>query len=79
MATTCYTSGWRGQKINAYCISLLQGNCSHRIRRKTAAPEATFFVFLFRLFPLHLFTTLVTGALPLETIKGEAGATSKDN
>jgi hypothetical protein len=37
-----------------------RGNCSHRIRRKTAAPEATFFVFLFRLSPLHLFITNVT-------------------
>jgi hypothetical protein len=36
-----------------------------------AAPEATFFVFLFRLFPFHLFTTHVNRAQPLETIKGE--------
>jgi hypothetical protein len=41
------------------------------MRRKTAASEATFFVFLF-----HLFTTNITRA-SLETIKGEAGATSK--
>jgi hypothetical protein len=37
-----------------------------------AAPEATFFVFLFHLFSFHLFTTNVTRALPLETIKEEA-------
>jgi hypothetical protein len=55
MATTCYTSRWRGQKINVHCISALQGNCSHRIRRKTAAPETTFFVFLFHLFPILSF------------------------
>jgi hypothetical protein len=34
-------------------------------------------VFLFRLFPFHLFTTNVTRALLLETIKGEVGATSR--
>jgi hypothetical protein len=39
-------------------------------------PEATFFAFLFHLFLFHLFTTNVTRALPLETIKGEAGRTS---
>jgi hypothetical protein len=43
-----------------------------------AALEATFFVFLIRLFPFHLFTINVTRALPLETIKGETGATSTD-
>jgi hypothetical protein len=74
MATACCTSGWRGQKINACCISALQGNYSHWIRRKTAAPEAIFFIFLFHFSPFHLFTTNVTQALPLETIKGEAGA-----
>jgi hypothetical protein len=42
MATTRCTSGWRGQKINACCIAALQDNCSHRIRRKTATPKATF-------------------------------------
>jgi hypothetical protein len=39
------TSKWRGQKINAYCISALQENYSHWIRRKMAMPEATFFIF----------------------------------
>jgi hypothetical protein len=34
-----------------------------------------FFSFIFFLF--HLFTTNVTRALPLRTIKGEAGATSE--
>jgi hypothetical protein len=32
-----------------------RGNCSHRIRRKMATPEATFFVFLFHLFPILFF------------------------
>jgi hypothetical protein len=35
MATTRHTSGSRGQKINAQYVSTLQGNCSHRIRRRT--------------------------------------------
>jgi hypothetical protein len=74
MAIARNTSRWRGQKINACCISALQENCSHWIRRKTAIPEATFFVFLFH---FHLFTMNVTQALPLEAIKGEAGATSR--
>jgi hypothetical protein len=42
-----------------------------------ATPEATFFVFLFYLSPFHLFTTNVTRAISLETIKGEVGATSR--
>jgi hypothetical protein len=42
-----------------------------------ATPEATFFVFLFRLSLFHLFTANVTQALPLETIKGETRATSR--
>jgi hypothetical protein len=65
----------RSTPITSLCC---RRNYFHQIRRKTAAPEATFFVFLFHLFPLHLFTTNVTWALPLKTIKGEAGATSKD-
>jgi hypothetical protein len=43
-----------------------------------AAPKATFFVFSFIFSPLHLFTTNVTQALPLETIKGEARDTSQE-
>jgi hypothetical protein len=39
-----------------------------------ATLEATFIVFRFH---FHLFTTNVTRALPLEAIKGEAGATSR--
>jgi hypothetical protein len=74
MATARSTSRWRGQNTNACRISVLQENCSHRIRRKTATPVATFVVFLFH---FHLFTTNATRALPLEAIKGEARATSR--
>jgi hypothetical protein len=57
--------------------STLQGNCSHRIRRRTTTPEAIFFAFLFHFSYFHHFTANVTRALPLEVIKGEAGATSR--
>jgi hypothetical protein len=40
-------------------------------------PRPPFLSFSFIFSPFHLFTTDVTRALPLETIKGEAGATSK--
>jgi hypothetical protein len=42
-----------------------------------ATLEATFFVFLFHSSRFYSFTTNVTRALPLEAIKGEAGATSR--
>jgi hypothetical protein len=74
MATVRSTSRWRGQKSNTCCISVLQENYSHQIRRKTAMPEATFWFFSFI---FHPFTTNVTRALSLEAIKGEAGATSR--
>jgi hypothetical protein len=32
-----------------------RGNCSHQIKRKTATPEAIFFVFLFHLLPISSF------------------------
>jgi hypothetical protein len=78
MATARRTSGWRGQKINAQYVSTLQGNCSHRIRRRTATPEATFLFFLFHSPYFYPFTINVTRSLPLETIKEEAGATSRE-
>jgi hypothetical protein len=53
---------------------MLQENSSHRIRRRTVMPEATFFAFLFHFPHFHHFTANVTRALPLEVIKGEAGA-----
>jgi hypothetical protein len=66
MALACHTIKWR-----------LQGNCSHRIRRRTATLEATFFGFLFHFSRFHPFTINVTRALPLEAIKGKAGAASR--
>jgi hypothetical protein len=42
-----------------------------------AIPEATFLFLFFVFSPFHLFTINVTQALPLGTIKGEAGATSR--
>jgi hypothetical protein len=45
-----------------------------------ATLEAIFFVFLFHpFFHFHLFIMNVTRALSLETLKGEAGATSRDD
>jgi hypothetical protein len=77
MAPACNTSERRGQKINAPHDSTLHENYSHRIRRRTATPEATFFAFLFHFSNFHPFTANVTRALPLEAIKGEAGATTR--
>jgi hypothetical protein len=77
MAPARRTSERRGQKINAPHDSTLQGNCSCRIRRRTATSEATFFLSLFHFPRFHHFTANVTQALPLEAIKGEAGATSR--
>jgi hypothetical protein len=42
-----------------------------------ATSEVTFFVFLFHSPCFRPFTTNVTRTLPLETIKGEAEATSR--
>jgi hypothetical protein len=42
-----------------------------------AVPKATFFCFSFIFSLFHLFTMNVTRVISLETIKGEAGATSK--
>jgi hypothetical protein len=77
MALARHTSERRDQKINAPHDSTLQGNCSHRIRRRMATPEATFLAFLFHFSCFHPFTANVTRALPLEAIKGEAGAASR--
>jgi hypothetical protein len=46
-----------------------KGNCSHQIRRKTAAPKATFFVFLFYLFPISPFYYKYNPSPPLENYK----------
>jgi hypothetical protein len=56
-----------------------RGNYSHQIRRKTAAPEATFFVFLFRLFPISPFYHKCNSSPPLENYKrGGRGHTHGD-
>jgi hypothetical protein len=77
MALACRTSERRGQKINASHDSTLQGNCSHRIRRRTATSEATFFCLSLSFSPFSPLYHNVTQALPLEAIKGEAGGESK--
>jgi hypothetical protein len=73
MAPTRHASERRCQKINTPHDFTLHGNCSHRIRRRTATPQATFFAFLFHFFfsVFTPFTANVTRALPLEAIKGE--------
>jgi hypothetical protein len=77
MAPAHHTSERRGQKINVPHDSTLQGNYSHRIRRRMAMPEATFLAFLFHFSCFHHFTANVTRALPLEAIKGKVGAASR--
>jgi hypothetical protein len=78
MATACCTSGWRGQKINVYCISVVQEKLLPPDKEedgRTPRPPFLFFSFIFS--PFHLFTTNVTRALPVGTIKDEEGATSR--
>jgi hypothetical protein len=78
MATACCTSRWRGQKINACCISTLQGKLLPLDKEEDGHTRGhLFYFFSFIFFLFHLFTTNVTRALSLKTIKGEAGATSK--
>jgi hypothetical protein len=77
MATSCYTSGWKGQKINVCCISALQGKLLPPDKEEDSRTRDHLFVFLFRLFPTSPFITNITRALPLETIKGEARDTSR--
>jgi hypothetical protein len=55
---------------------MLQGKLLTLDKEKDGHTQCHIFVFL-HLFPFHLFTTNVTRALPLGTIKGEAGATSR--
>jgi hypothetical protein len=73
MATTCCTNGWRGQKINARYISTLQGNLLTPNKEEDGHTRGHFFCFSLSSFPYFtFFTTNITRALPLETIKGEA-------
>jgi hypothetical protein len=76
MVTARCTNGQRGQKLDAHYIPALQGKLLTPDKEEDGHARGHLFVFLFHLFPFHLFTTIVTPALPLGTIKGEAGATS---
>jgi hypothetical protein len=75
MATTRCTSGWRGQKLDAHCVSALHGKMLTLDKEEDSHTRGH--IFLFHLFPFHLFTANVTQALLLRTIKGKAGATSR--
>jgi hypothetical protein len=70
MATAHCTNGWKGQKLNAHNISAPQGKLLTPDKEKDGRTRGHLFFSL--LFPFHLFTTTVTRALPLGTIKGEA-------
>jgi hypothetical protein len=52
-----------------------RGNCSHQIKRKTATPEAIFFVFLFHLLPILSFYYECNPSPLLNNYKREAEAT----
>jgi hypothetical protein len=77
VATTRWTSGRRSQKLDAHCILALQGKLLTSDKEEDSHAQGHLFVFLFHLFSFHLFTTIVTRAFPLRTIKGEAEATSR--
>jgi hypothetical protein len=77
MAPTRHASERRCQKINTPHDFTLHGNCSHRIRRRTATPQATFFAFLFHFFffCFHPFYRKCNPSPPLRSYKrGGAGA-----
>jgi hypothetical protein len=73
VATARCTSVQRGQKLDAHCISVLQGRLLTPDKEEDGHTRGPLFVFLF-----HFFTTNITRAFPLGTIKGEAGATSRE-
>jgi hypothetical protein len=77
VATTRCTSGWRGQKLDVHCVPALQGKLLTPDKEEDGHTRGHLFVFLSRLFPFHLFTSIVTRALTLGTTKGAAGATSR--
>jgi hypothetical protein len=78
MATTCGTRGWRGQKINAYCISALQGKLLPLNKEEDGRTRGHLFCFSLSSFSISPFYHKCNPS-PLETIKGEAWATSKDD
>jgi hypothetical protein len=77
MAPVCRTGERSGQKINALHDSMLQGNCSHRIRRRTATPEATFFYLSLLFSPFSPLYRKCNPSPPLKSYKREAEATSR--
>jgi hypothetical protein len=80
MATTYCTSGWRGQKINAHYISVLQGKLLTTDKEKDGRTRGhLFFVFLFHLFPISPFYHKCNPSPTLGNYKGEAEATSRDD
>jgi hypothetical protein len=80
MATACNTSGRRGQKINACCISALQGKLLPPDKEEDGRTRGHLFCFsLFPFLYFIFFTTNVTRALSLETIKGEAGTDRRED
>jgi hypothetical protein len=77
MATACCTSGWRGQKLNAHNVSALQGKLLTPDKEKDGHTQDHLFCYSLLSFShFTFFTTNVTRALTLETIKREAEATS---
>jgi hypothetical protein len=61
-----------GQGLDAHYIPALQDKLLTLDKKKAGHTRGYLFIFLFLFFPFHLFTTNVTGALPLQTIKGKA-------
>jgi hypothetical protein len=55
MATMRCTSGWRGQKLDAHCVSALQGKLLMPDTEEDGHTRGHLFVFLFHLFPLSPF------------------------
>jgi hypothetical protein len=80
MAIVHFTSEQRGQRLNAHYVSALQGKLLTSNKKEDGHTRGHLFCFSLLSFPLspfYLSTTNVTRALPLRTIKGEAGATSR--
>jgi hypothetical protein len=69
MATTCCTSEWRGQKINAYCISELQGKLLPSDKEEDDRTRGHLFVFLFHLSPISSFFHECNLSPPLRNYK----------
>jgi hypothetical protein len=55
MATTCCTNGWRGQKINAHCISVLQEKLLPQDKEEDGHTRGHLFCFSLSFFPHFTF------------------------